>query len=109
MPSPFPGMDPYLEAPDIWPDVHEALATEIRAVLNALLPMPYYARLELRPEEAPDIIVSEDFGTTVRDEALRHSYIEIRDPTRGHHLVTLIEIVSPSNKRPGADRRAYLQ
>ena len=27
---------------------------------------------------------------------------------RGHRLVTLIEIVSPSNKRPGVDRRAYL-
>ena len=26
MPSPFPGMDPYLEAPDIWPGLHDALA-----------------------------------------------------------------------------------
>ena len=24
MPSPFPGMDPYLESPDIWPDFHDA-------------------------------------------------------------------------------------
>ncbi|MEM9152890.1 MAG: DUF4058 family protein [Cyanobacteria bacterium P01_F01_bin.3] len=22
MPSPFPGMDPYLEHPDVWPEVH---------------------------------------------------------------------------------------
>src|SRR5207237_1901650 len=50
MPSPFPGMDPYLEAPDIWPDLHEALASEMRAELNLLLPQPYYARLEVRPE-----------------------------------------------------------
>src|SRR5438034_9405998 len=50
MPSPFPGMDPYLEAPDIWPDFHEALAGEIRGVLNQTLPAPYYARLEMRPE-----------------------------------------------------------
>jgi hypothetical protein len=28
MPSPFPGMDPYLEAPDIWPDFHNALGAE---------------------------------------------------------------------------------
>ena len=28
MPSPFPGMDPYLEAPHIWPDLHNALAAE---------------------------------------------------------------------------------
>src|ERR671937_748724 len=50
MPSPFPGMDPYLEAPDIWPDLHEALAAEIRSNLNQALPAPYYARLEMRPE-----------------------------------------------------------
>ncbi|HZT81412.1 MAG TPA: DUF4058 family protein [Gemmataceae bacterium] len=40
---------------------------------------------------------------------LRHQFVEIRDPSRGHQLVTLIEIVSPSSKRQGADRRAYLQ
>src|SRR3954465_15818408 len=48
--SPFPGMDPYLEAPDLWPDLHDALAGEIRAALNGSLPPPYYARLEMRPE-----------------------------------------------------------
>src|SRR5438094_10536925 len=50
MPSPFPGMDPYLEAPDIWPDLHNALAGEIRNELNPRLPNPYYARLEMREE-----------------------------------------------------------
>src|SRR6267143_2050104 len=50
MPSPFPGMDPYLEAPDIWPDLLDALASEIRGHLNRVLPAPYYARLEMRPE-----------------------------------------------------------
>src|SRR5439155_25957094 len=50
MPSPFPGMDPYLEAPSIWPDFHEAFAGELRRELNARLPTPYYARLEMRPE-----------------------------------------------------------
>lgn len=29
MASPFPGMDPYLEG-DLWPDVHHALASQIR-------------------------------------------------------------------------------
>jgi hypothetical protein len=28
MPSPFPGMDPYLES-YLWPDVHQRLATKI--------------------------------------------------------------------------------
>src|SRR5690349_11532214 len=50
MSSPFPGMDPYLEAPDIWPDFRDAFAGEIRAELNQTLPAPYYARLEMRPE-----------------------------------------------------------
>ncbi len=50
MPSPFPGMDPYLEAPDTWPDFHDALAAEIRGELNRVLPRSYYARLEMRPE-----------------------------------------------------------
>lgn len=144
MPSPFPGMDPYLEAPDIWPDFHDALAGEIRASLNRTLPAPYYARLEMRPEvgvvedeghmrrivpdvavvqrpptprdsggvvleEAPRKTRSKSITVTVKSEPIRHHFVEIRDPSRGHRLVTLIEIVSPSNKRPGADRRAYLQ
>src|SRR5437764_6644253 len=60
MPSPFPGMDPYLESPDIWPDFHDALAAELRAVLNQTLPRPYYARLEMRHEVG---IVEDEGGT----------------------------------------------
>ena len=30
MPSPFPGMDPWLEAPRIWPDVHNSLIAALR-------------------------------------------------------------------------------
>ena len=50
MPSPFPGMDPYLEAADIWPDFHDRFAGQISSELNRILPAPYYARLEMRPE-----------------------------------------------------------
>ena len=50
MPSPFPGMDPYLESPDVWPDFHDRFAEHISAELNRTLPAPYYARLEMRPE-----------------------------------------------------------
>ena len=144
MPSPFPGMDPYLEAPDIWPDLHDALAGEIRAELNGMLPAPYYARLEMRQELGiieepgerqriiPDVVVvsrplsptrvegsglaiatrprrevSQPLRLKVLFEPIRHLYVEIRDPSRGHKLITLIEIVSPSNKEPGSDRRAY--
>jgi hypothetical protein len=143
MPSPFPGMDPYLESPDIWPDFHDRLAAQISRDLNRTLPRPYYARLEMRPEigiaggderrrivpdvavlrpqrpavesRAPGVAVLDQPRTTVSpsvsmrvsDEPLRHHFVEIRDASRGHALVTLIEIVSPSNKRPGPDRRAY--
>jgi hypothetical protein len=136
-------MDPYLEAPDIWPDLHDALAAEIRGALNQTLPSPYYARLEMRPEvgivdegpaarrivpdvavvrrpgaetptggvavlDTPRVEISPSVEVTVRSEPLRHAFVEIRDPSRGHRLVTLMEIVSPSNKHPGVDRRTYL-
>ncbi len=142
---PFPGMDPYLEAPDIWPDFHDALAAVIRAELNAFLPDPYYARLQKRPEvgivlEAsptrrivPDVtvlrrpstqplpaggdvmVIREQPRTTatagidlrVHTDLIQHHFVEIRDAQRDHKLITLIEIVSPSNKHPGPDRRAY--
>ena len=46
--SPFPGMDPYLESPAIWPDVHHCLIGEIRAALTAILRRRYVARVEMR-------------------------------------------------------------
>lgn len=141
---PFPGMDPYLEAPDIWPDFHDRLATTLSSVLNRQLPDPYYARLQKRPELGiilesgslhrivPDVTVMRypqekllpgnmatavleqprtqaTVGVEVRvhTDPFQHRFVEIRDAERGHKLITLIEIVSPSNKQPGPDRRAY--
>ncbi len=101
MPSPFPGMDPFLEAPDIWPDLHDRLAGQISTELNRTLPQPYYARLEMRPEVG---IVGLD---VIPSEPLDHHFVEVRDTSRRHALVTLIEIVSPANKRRGPDGRAY--
>lgn len=46
MPSPFPGMDPYLEG-YLWPDVHHALANKIRQQLTPRLKPRYVARLEV--------------------------------------------------------------
>ena len=48
MPSPFPGMDPYLENPTLWPDVHHRLISVIGEVLTAKLRPAYFARLEQR-------------------------------------------------------------
>ncbi|NES72964.1 MAG: DUF4058 family protein [Okeania sp. SIO2D1] len=46
MPSPFPGMDPYLEG-YLWPYVHNALANKIRQQLTPQLGPRYAARLEV--------------------------------------------------------------
>ncbi|MBD2101575.1 DUF4058 family protein [Leptolyngbya sp. FACHB-261] len=46
MPSPFPGMDPYLEG-YLWPDVYNALASKIRQQLAPKLRPRYTARLEI--------------------------------------------------------------
>jgi hypothetical protein len=46
MPSPFPGMDPYLEA-GLCPDVHNALSSKLRAFLVPQLRPKYAARLEI--------------------------------------------------------------
>lgn len=45
MPSPFPGMDPYLEGL-LWPDVHHALASQIRRQIGSQLPSRYVASIE---------------------------------------------------------------
>jgi len=37
----------------------------------------------------------------------RHSFLEIRD-RQGRELVTVIELLSPANKRPGPDREMYI-
>ena len=34
MPSPFPGMDPYLEDAGLWPDVHHELISTARHILT---------------------------------------------------------------------------
>jgi Protein of unknown function (DUF4058) len=48
MPSPFPGMDPYLESPEIFPDFHDSAITYLREALQASLPAPYFAALGRR-------------------------------------------------------------
>ena len=47
MPSPFPGMDPYLEG-DLWQEFHETLASAIRAQLMPRLAPKYVALLAKR-------------------------------------------------------------
>lgn len=130
--SPFPGMDPYLEQPDLWSDFHNNLASEIQSQLNRQIQPRYFARLiptvtyedvEIGWTRAirPDVSVSQSFtpstellvaaaspvATPVESEILLELpltlfHIEIR--TRSEEkLVTVIEILSPVNKRPRYD------
>lgn len=48
MPTPFPGVDPYLERPSLWPDVHNRPLVLLAAQLAPLLRPHYYAALEER-------------------------------------------------------------
>ncbi|MBI4606136.1 MAG: DUF4058 family protein [Planctomycetes bacterium] len=51
MSSPFPGMDPYLEDPEIWPDVHHRLAVAVADSLAPLLGPRYVVRVVRRTFE----------------------------------------------------------
>jgi len=81
MPSPFPGMDPWLEDEDVFPDLHESLCQYVREALNAAMPPGYVATLknrvwiddELRRE--PDVSV---FGRD-RDSG-RHAHLAAAGP-----------------------------
>ena len=48
MRSPFPGMDPYLENPTLFPNFHHALISQIQGALNRILRPKYVAMVEER-------------------------------------------------------------
>lgn len=50
--SPFPGMDPYLEAPDLWQDVHTRLMNIFAEQLTPRL-APSYVSRSPRPALTP--------------------------------------------------------
>lgn len=127
MPSPFPGMDPYLEG-YLWPDVHTALTHKIRQQLAPQIQPNYVARLEISVVEDetfeteigvmyPDVelikvrsapapaggaavagVVATAAPLTITIPQVRLVTIEIRD-TAQNQLVTSIKIISPVNKR----------
>jgi hypothetical protein len=102
MPSPFPGMDPYLEQPKLWvPFQHQLLACLYQAVLPGLVDR-YRARVGTRVYTSEMAL----FTSVVREEHAEE-YIEVRNRGDGR-LVTLIEVVSPANKTTIEGRDAYL-
>ncbi len=60
MQPPLPGMDPYLEAPDLWPDEHASLAFAIRDQIQPLLSPRYDLRIDYRQAPPPPALPAED-------------------------------------------------
>jgi hypothetical protein len=130
MRSPFPGMNPYLEATHLWPDVHSSLIFSIRKQIQSQLNPRYSASitpyvalesLEISPSKmaVPDVAVLEQetkpqtkggvavlsapmTRTAMIEIPTRYARLEIRS-VEGEKLVTAIELLSPANKRSGAD------
>lgn len=98
MPSPFPGMDPFLEAPTIFPGLHNRLIALLGEALQAVLPAPCFAEIGERAWVEAD----------GRDDERREPFLEIRTTGhKGERLVTTVEILSPSNKTPGKRGREF--
>jgi hypothetical protein len=136
--SPFPGMDPYLEAPELWPDVHNRLMNLFAEQLGDLLAPKYIAELDTQividrfPDEPesvkrviPDVAITQP--RMIRESSAESTVVvaplRLRVPiaiqTRlvslyirlqeNKRLVAVIELPSAVNKRPGEGRQAYLE
>ncbi|MEM6714554.1 MAG: DUF4058 family protein [Cyanobacteria bacterium P01_D01_bin.6] len=133
MPSPFPGMDPYLEKPTLWPEVHYWMITAIAIYLTDTLSDRYRTAVEQRVYLAenteniligiPDVAVAAQTNTELTNTAtlqrssprrvrlpmpqeVKERYLEIRD-IETETVITVIEILSPKNKTKGSGFDAY--
>jgi hypothetical protein len=135
MPSPFPGMNPYLEQSDAWQEFHNHFLLHAEAALIPQVGPNYIVKAEERlilhelSAEERRFMGTADLGVTSATnrptapsgaladaplflrlpavEVEKHLFLEIRD-RRGRRVITVIELLSPSNKRPGPDRDDYL-
>jgi hypothetical protein len=131
MPTPFPGMDPYLEQPNLWIQVHTGLILEIQKFLAPLLRPRYHLAIKQRtylsllPLDA-ELMGIEDISMQTSDgkddnlamvakavegelpmpETVSERYLEIYD-TATSNVVTVIEILSPTNKITRDGRAQY--
>lgn len=134
---PFPGMNPYLEAVHLWPNVHLALIKDIQTALTPLVVPDYYVAAEERtyisavdPDSlvgradaavlgtkspgTPETVMPSGVGVleyplpveTPVTEEITERYLEIRQSDT-HEVVTVIEVLSPANKRTGTGRDQY--
>jgi hypothetical protein len=93
MPSPFPGMDPYLEDDAVWPLFQHQLVMCLYQVLLPDLVDRYRARVNQRHYNAQGEHCEEYIKIIRRSD---------------EQLVTLLDLVSPSNKTTTAGREAFL-
>src|SRR5205823_3769650 len=134
--SPFPGMDPYLEHPALWPDGHNSVLAALRDSLSARVAPRYYVALERRtylltPDDLvlvgrPDVAVVRraegappgpppaatatavlEVDVPMADE-VSELFLEVRDVATGQ-CVTVVELLSPVNKLLGHGRQAYVE
>lgn len=134
MPSPLPGMNPFIEQPELWAEFHSRMIVAIADSLDDLLSRNYRVAVEKRVylsqdnEQVligiPDIAVtssseplSSRAGVAVAEpqtvelpqlEEVQERYLEIREGATGK-VITTIELLSPKNKRAGEGRDAYLR
>ncbi len=135
MNSPFPGMNPYLENPVLWSELHHRLISAIADEIEPNIPPQYRVGIEQRTYLSddsdsvlvgiPDVTIfskqslpkphstttqtSTSEGITVTmpmPENVTESYLEIREVGTGF-VITTIEILSPKNKRAGEGKKAY--
>ncbi len=137
MPSPFPGMDPYLEQEPVWHDFHERFLPVAAAQLSAQVLPRYIVLIDEHvhvndPGSGVDQLIGRPDPTVGRGsragsraagavelldapshvlipdlEEERESFLAVCDRV-SRQVVAVIELLSPSNKLPGENRRRYL-
>jgi hypothetical protein len=139
MPSPFPGMNPYIEQDALWQDFQLEFLPEIRRRLVAQVRPKYIVMLDehIYVQEIPpaprrlvgraDVSLAAPRkaraaklgggGVGILDapaqvhipaqDVRRVPFLEIRDRL-GRELITVLELLSPANKRGGPDREQYV-
>jgi hypothetical protein len=109
-------MDPYLENPDLWPDVHLGMLVGIGEQITRTLGPQYVGRLKLTtftvaPDDPAKEFYTPDEGVIRPRErepfSARHRQLEVRRPANGRAF-TVIEIVSPWAKVSGSKGRDVL-
>ena len=133
MSGPFPGMDPWLENARIWQGVHNTFITYTAEALQPLIRPRFVAAVEARVYisttgrgAVPDVILrrgntqkspgtqavleaDEPLVLELIEDEISEAYIEILDLETNQEVVTVIEVVSPSNKMKGEGQELYIQ